>query len=218
MARPSNEPATSTKRADIVRAATLLFSRHGFRKTSIDQIADEARVAKPTVYAHFEDKDALFVAVCKEVTDSVLSSAEAARDARRSVLDRVAGMLSAKFTKVFELVDSSPHARELLDSRNEEARAIVDAADLRFFEMLAQELRAAAKAGDLRLEAVGTKAPELARLLMQAAHGAGYGATSADEHRANVGRLVALALSAALPDRRTAGEVGRRTVPSRKTK
>jgi AcrR family transcriptional regulator len=197
MARTRKEPAISAKRGDIVRAATQLFSRHGFRKTSIDLIATEAQVAKPTVYAHFEDKDALFAAVCREVTDRVLRDAEDARTASRHAVDRIAGMLSAKFTTVFELVESSPHARELLDSRNEEARAIVDAADGRFFDLLCGELRRAVKAGELALAAIGVKPPELARLLMQAAHGAGYGATSADEHRTNVRRLVALALAGA---------------------
>lgn len=46
------------KRLAILKAAVALFSRHGFKRTSIDLIAEAAKVAKPTIYAHFEDKDA----------------------------------------------------------------------------------------------------------------------------------------------------------------
>src|SRR5262245_15946839 len=94
--RRGGEP--SAKRTDIVRAATALFTRHGFRKTSIDLIASEAEVAKPTIYAYFADKEALFAGVCEDVVERVLEDAKKARESGRTVLERVTGMLSAKFT------------------------------------------------------------------------------------------------------------------------
>lgn len=48
------------KHKAIVRAATRLFLKHGFSKTSMDAIAAEAGVTKQTIYSHFSNKDALF--------------------------------------------------------------------------------------------------------------------------------------------------------------
>ena len=39
------------RRARIVLAATDLFSAYGYRRTSMDQLAHAAGVAKPTLYA-----------------------------------------------------------------------------------------------------------------------------------------------------------------------
>ncbi len=49
-------------------AATTLFLRDGYRSTSMDQVASDAVVSKPTVYSHFEDKEQLFRAIVLGVT------------------------------------------------------------------------------------------------------------------------------------------------------
>ncbi|MBX3273131.1 MAG: TetR/AcrR family transcriptional regulator [Sandaracinaceae bacterium] len=55
------------KRARILKAATELFIAQGYRKTSVDEIAQRAEVAKGTVYLHFENKaDLLMHAVALE--------------------------------------------------------------------------------------------------------------------------------------------------------
>src|SRR5215467_5583291 len=48
------------KREFILSAATRLFARFGFKKTSVDEIAKQAGVAKGTVYLAAETKEDLF--------------------------------------------------------------------------------------------------------------------------------------------------------------
>ncbi|MFF2813559.1 TetR/AcrR family transcriptional regulator [Streptomyces sp. NPDC058000] len=48
------------KRHAILDAAFTVFAREGYGKASVDAIADEASVAKPTVYNHFGGKEDLF--------------------------------------------------------------------------------------------------------------------------------------------------------------
>jgi len=50
------------KRAQILEAATELFCGQGFPNTSMDEVAKKAGVSKQTVYAHFGNKDDLFLA------------------------------------------------------------------------------------------------------------------------------------------------------------
>ncbi|MCG6114362.1 MAG: TetR/AcrR family transcriptional regulator [Mesorhizobium sp.] len=52
----------------ILSAASTLFLKDGFSGTSMDEVALAASVSKQTVYAHFRAKEALFVAVVRNMT------------------------------------------------------------------------------------------------------------------------------------------------------
>lgn len=55
------------RRRQILEAATELFATHGYRKTSINDIAERAGVAKATFYVHFDAKsDVLIAAIALE--------------------------------------------------------------------------------------------------------------------------------------------------------
>jgi AcrR family transcriptional regulator len=62
--RPPKELAGEVD-ARILDAARKLFLERGFAGASIDEIAEVARSAKPTIYARFRDKRALFTAVVR---------------------------------------------------------------------------------------------------------------------------------------------------------
>jgi AcrR family transcriptional regulator len=59
------------KKECILSAATRLFARFGFKKTSVDQIAKDAGVAKGTVYYNFPSKQALFEALLAQGMDEL---------------------------------------------------------------------------------------------------------------------------------------------------
>ncbi|MDX2112400.1 MAG: TetR/AcrR family transcriptional regulator [Alphaproteobacteria bacterium] len=50
----------------ILRAASRLFLRHGYTRTSMDAVAKEADVSKQTVYSYFKNKDELFCRMIEE--------------------------------------------------------------------------------------------------------------------------------------------------------
>jgi AcrR family transcriptional regulator len=59
----------SAKRESIIEAAARVFCQEGFCGSNIDLIAAEAGVSRQTVYNHHGDKEKLFTAVVKEVTE-----------------------------------------------------------------------------------------------------------------------------------------------------
>jgi AcrR family transcriptional regulator len=61
--------ATSAKRRQILDGARAVFSELGYERAAVDQIAARAGVSKATVYNHFRDKQALFVAAVVESCD-----------------------------------------------------------------------------------------------------------------------------------------------------
>ncbi len=76
----SQDAATSTparmqeKRRKILAGAREVFAEAGFERASVDVIAARAGVSKATVYNHFEDKQALFVATVVEETEAMRAS------------------------------------------------------------------------------------------------------------------------------------------------
>lgn len=65
------------KRDSIVEASQALFARFGFSKTTVDEIAGAAHMAKSSLYHYFESKEDIFKAVINK--ESRLLSAEITR-------------------------------------------------------------------------------------------------------------------------------------------
>lgn len=56
------EDPKGRRRRDILEAATELFAAHGYRKTSMTDIAAQGGVAKATLYLHFKSKSEVLIA------------------------------------------------------------------------------------------------------------------------------------------------------------
>ncbi|MDB5416745.1 MAG: transcriptional regulator [Phenylobacterium sp.] len=67
------ETAGSPRRQAILDAAKQVFFEEGYATASMDRIAARAGVTKRTVYAHFENKHALFAAVVAQACANVVS-------------------------------------------------------------------------------------------------------------------------------------------------
>jgi AcrR family transcriptional regulator len=57
----AREHRAEEKRETILMAAQELFMQNGYATTSMDAIADHAGVSKQTIYAHFQNKENLFL-------------------------------------------------------------------------------------------------------------------------------------------------------------
>lgn len=86
--QPLSERAPSRGRIDkrqaILEAAFTVFARRGYDQTSVKEIADEANVAKTTVYSHLEDKEHLFRQTMAAAAEAVLAESIAAVDRLRA--------------------------------------------------------------------------------------------------------------------------------------
>ncbi|UGT55918.1 TetR/AcrR family transcriptional regulator [Nocardia asteroides] len=61
------------KRQAILDAAFVVFARRGYAQAGVQEIAEVAGVAKPTVYNHFDDKGTLFRHALAAAGDAVLA-------------------------------------------------------------------------------------------------------------------------------------------------
>ncbi|WP_035724691.1 TetR/AcrR family transcriptional regulator [Bradyrhizobium sp. ARR65] len=88
--RPPKDLAGDVK-ARILDAAQRIFLKRGYQSTSLDEIAEAAPASKPTIYAHFEGKEALFEAVVARVIEG-LTNFEGFEPKGRSVQDKLANL------------------------------------------------------------------------------------------------------------------------------
>ena len=66
------------KRARILHAAQSLFIRYGVKRTSIDEVARAADIAKGTLYLYYDSKEMLFAEVAKKICAEILAEANKA--------------------------------------------------------------------------------------------------------------------------------------------
>jgi len=71
----SNNPADGRER--IIQAAFQLFAERGFYGVSISDVAESAGLVKSSIYHHFENKQALYVAVLSETFDVISAEMQA---------------------------------------------------------------------------------------------------------------------------------------------
>jgi AcrR family transcriptional regulator len=111
------------RRAKILDAARYLILRHGLRATTMEAIAREAKIAKPTLYGYFPDKDAVFAAIVAEIGTEIRGAIDGALAAEGEVTARIAAALNAKYRVINRVLEGSPHAGELYDEHGRDARA-----------------------------------------------------------------------------------------------
>ena len=162
---------TEGKREAILQAAATLFLKHGLRGTSMEAIAREARIAKATLYAYFDDKAAVFTALLEELVAAWRAEFLEALRGEGDLVQRVGAALTAKHKAAMRLLAGSPHAAELYGEHDRLAGPSLRGLDSELLAALEHEL-ARAGIGRARL---------LAQLLLAASFGIGQKAQSAAE-------------------------------------
>jgi AcrR family transcriptional regulator len=77
----------SARQAHVLETALTVFARHGFRKTSIEDIARAAGISRQGIYLHFKNKDEIFSAAIQKALDDGLRAANRVFDDDRSTLE-----------------------------------------------------------------------------------------------------------------------------------
>jgi AcrR family transcriptional regulator len=150
----------SDKERAVLQAAATIFLEHGFSAATTDMIQRAAGVSKATMYAHFPNKEALFVAAIEHECASMAATLQALRVSPGDI----SGMLTGLGMSCLDLI-LSPTALAL--------HRVVMAEAPRFPEMgrrfylagykaviskLAKRLNEAAKAGEINVQSVGIEA------------------------------------------------------------
>jgi AcrR family transcriptional regulator len=178
------------RREALLAAARQQFTRYGFRRTAMEDIAREAGVSRPALYLHFRNKEELFRSLAASLQESALADAETALKATGGIADRVRAALEAKVARMIEVVHDSPHGAELLDASSRLCGDLAAASEARLQRMLEDAFRAAARAGEIDLRGAGLSAGAAAELIRLAAYGQKVPGGDPADFRRRLARLV----------------------------
>ena len=153
MSQESDKNSGADGRSRILHSASILFAERGFRGVSISDVAAAAGLVKSSIYHHFENKEALYLAVLGEMARQCREQMQTGaqgdtwRERLRGAV-RVLGELIAPRSHVLSLVlGSMTQTPANVDSQ------MVDAiAPLRreFAAVLTREIENGIAAGELR--------------------------------------------------------------------
>lgn len=179
------------KERKITDAAIRLFNRHGYRKVTMSDVAAEAGMSRPSLYAAFANKEAIFAALMDD------HAARHDADSR----GRVAGPapLRGKLESLFEIwivepfasVVDSENGADLLANSALYAPAAYAAFYARFEALLREVLEPAMGRGS------ALPPGDLAHLLMMATRGLKAATRTEAELRRLVAGLITMAVATA---------------------
>lgn len=182
------------KRNHVLTSARATFLRYGFRRVSMADIAAAAGVSRPALYLLFKNKEEIFVGVFLHWVEETVAEIVAGMAKASTVRAKLACAFEIWSVRPFDLVATSPDAKELIECTAGFARTAQREGYARFEETITLALEPFA--GRLP-DSLSLSAGRIAHLLAGAVQGFKQSAESTDELRAMIGDLLDLTLAAA---------------------
>ena len=173
---------TTSRQDEILIAAFSQFKQYGFRKTSMEDIAQATGISRASLYTHFENKEEIFKSACIAINDQsldevaqILKGTEKPASKTSPLVVRMEAALMARYGPLLEIAQS-PHGSEIYDENNRLCGELVSDSAKRLNDLLAKALRVSDRAGEINLKNAQLSALATAELIQLAATGVKQGA------------------------------------------
>jgi AcrR family transcriptional regulator len=195
------------RREQILKAADRLLRHYGPHKTTVADVAREAKVGVGTVYLEFPSKDAIIEELSRSRYREVIGAMRAAAAAQRPFRERLCAVFDARLGAFLSVAEEGAHACDLVHC----VSSAVKSAQSSFYEeelaLFIDLLQKGAEAGELAVREPETVARSLLRAYVSFTPPGLFG-RDADEARRAIGAMHELILHGLL--RRSPPEKGRK--------
>ena len=116
----------------IVEAAVRLFSRYGVKRTSMNDIAREAGIARQTLYNAFANKDEVLKATIRLFTGRAMDAIATGLADRAALSDRLDLVFEHIAVQPFELLHASPNTEDIIEGFDSASRDEISLSNERF--------------------------------------------------------------------------------------
>src|SRR5215470_8790375 len=96
LARTKKDVLQEFRTSELLSAARSVFSRKGFHNATIDDIAQEAGVAKGTVYLYFKSKQDIYLEALRDGIQTLLQEMRAETDADGAAESKLRKLIAVK--------------------------------------------------------------------------------------------------------------------------
>jgi len=141
-------------RAALLDATERLLIRYGYRRTAVDDIAQEARLSRRTFYLHFRNKEEVMLASIDRWIDRLVEQLrQEARDVARPAGERLRRMLIGRVLFLFDQAQPYEHTYDEMMAAIRTAYMPRRAGYLQAeAAILANVLKAGVERGELRVD------------------------------------------------------------------
>ncbi len=122
----------------ILNAAYACFTRHGVRRTTMDDIAREAGMSRPAVYQYVRNKEDAFRRLAERLLTGALAGANDAVAGPGDLTERLTEAMTVKLRLALKVWHDSPaHAAELLGDNARSSADLIESYDVAMLDILA---------------------------------------------------------------------------------
>jgi AcrR family transcriptional regulator len=191
--KATRPPTESARVEQVLTVALEVFGRHGFRKTSMEDVARAADLSRQGLYLHFPNKEILFQAAVRHELDTALDEVSQCLNKESGGLDR--RIVSAMDAWLGRYVGSmlASDISTMLENPASQLKDIVEPAIAAFDAQVAATIASATTKTDLRRLRVTPE--DVAAVLHTAGQGAKYLSRSRDEFVARITAATHLVLA-----------------------
>ena len=114
-----------TRKTQILNAAAKVFYQHGGAKAKFGDIAKEAGISRPTLYAAFEDKNAIMIATIHHVSEQLLDVIRGQIADKVTAAERLILFNQIAIIEPYQLIKQSEDAADILSGHNDDGRKAI---------------------------------------------------------------------------------------------
>lgn len=111
--RNSHPPVPTDRREEIRTKARDLFIRHGYRKTTVEDIGRACGLGKAALYRYFSDKEAIFADVIRVESESLLAKLRNVMKDDKDPKSRLAALIRTRFRVIRSFTSAMAYVEEL---------------------------------------------------------------------------------------------------------
>jgi AcrR family transcriptional regulator len=180
----------SEKESRVLEAAKRIFLRHGFRRVTMQDIAEEAGISRPALYLIFANKEEVFKAAIIQLSAASMSAIRAGLESLPTIESKLNFTFELWTVHPFELMLSSPDAKDLVDCTHGFAAETMRQVSAEFEALLIEILQ------PLFSQKTVLPVAQVARLLAASIHGYKEAAGSVADLRTMIASQITLTLAA----------------------
>ncbi|WP_170504731.1 TetR/AcrR family transcriptional regulator [Ruegeria arenilitoris] len=187
------EAVDDLRQKTILNSAFQAFAAYGYRKTSMDDIAQGAGMSRPALYLHFKNKEAIvskltevyYVEKCAAVAEALATSGSVPEVLASAIQAQTAGMAA---------ILASPHGLEMLDNTKSLSAEIIAEGEAKLSGLYADWLTQQERAGRVRLLAGAAETGRTITATLKGLKLIGAGAEVYEQQVAQIAALIGAGL------------------------
>lgn len=174
------------KQMAVFDAAAEVFSRYGFRRTAMNDIARAAGISRPALYLMFENKEDLFRQLAKSRQQNAIDEAAKVLTDSAPLSKRLIDAILAYEKIYYEPVSQSPHGAELMDVNFSIAADEMKKGSEKLVGLLSDAIEDSISSGEVSFSETPMKPRAFVELLMSSIGGQKKTATSNRDFRRKI--------------------------------